>query len=109
MYEAKLLVEVGGGTGSIEYSVGTMSSGTATAIPTPKSLPSLSRAGGISWANGRSGILSLLSLDGSVVRSARKDASHPGTLMAGGLPKGLYVLRFQGERGASETSKLLLP
>jgi hypothetical protein len=29
--------------------------------------------------------------------------------MAGGLPKGLYVLRFQGERGAPESSKLLLP
>jgi hypothetical protein len=110
MYEAKLLVEVGGGTGSIEYSVGTMSSGTATAIPPPRRAePEVSRTGAITWADGRSGKLSLLSLDGSVLGSVRKDASHPGTLMAGGLPKGLYVLRFQGERGAPESSKLLLP
>jgi hypothetical protein len=110
MYEAKLLVEVGGGTGSIEYSVGTMSSGTTSAISRPReAFPEASREGGISWDNGKSGVLSLLSLDGTLLRSMRKDAAAREVPMAGGLPKGLYVLRFQGDHGAPETRKLLLP
>jgi hypothetical protein len=109
MYEAKLLVEVGGGSGSIDYSVGNMASGTTAIIPLPReTLPEVSPAGGISWRNGKGGVLSLLSLDGTLLRSARKDAANPGSLPAGGLPKGLYLLRFQGDHGASETRRLVL-
>jgi len=49
MYEAKLLVEAGGGSGSIDYSVGTMTSGTAIAVsPAPKYLPEIKRGEKIS-------------------------------------------------------------
>lgn len=110
MYEAKLLVEVGGGTGSIEYTMGTMSSGTATSIARPhQALPEVSQAGLVSWANGKSGELALLALDGKALRAIRQEASAPGAIQAAGLPKGLYVLRFQGDRGAPESRKILLP
>jgi hypothetical protein len=108
--EAKLLVEVGGGVGSVDYSVGTMSLGeTSIKARLWETVPEVSRAGGISWRNGKRGVLTLLSLDGRAVRSASQDAAHPGTIMTRGLPKGLYLLRFQGDRGAPEIRKLLLP
>jgi hypothetical protein len=109
MYEAKLLIEAGGGSGSINYSVGTMSSGTATAVsPSRGTLPEIARSGDVFPGNGKSGVLSLISLDGTVVRSVRQDADKTASLATGDLPKGLYLLRFQGNGAAAETRKILL-
>jgi hypothetical protein len=110
MYEAKLLIEAGGGTGSIDYTVGNMTSGTVS-IGTPKlgAAPEFARGGEVSLSNGKSGILSLVSLDGKVLGSRRQGLSKPAILSTRDLPKGLYLLRFAGDGGVSETRKILLP
>lgn len=109
MYEAKLLIEAGGGSGSIDYSVGTMSSGTVTSISaSPKALPEIARGAEISLGNGQSGVFSVLSLNGTVLRSVRRSGGEPAILSTSDLPKGLYLLRFHGDGGASESRKLLL-
>ncbi len=109
MSEAKLLIEAGGGSGSIDYSVGNMTTGTTSISPTRESAPEFARGGELSLSNGKSGMLSLMSLNGTVIRSMRQDASRPALLSTRDLPKGLYLLRFQGNGGASETRKILLP
>jgi hypothetical protein len=110
MYEAKLLIEAGGGSGSIDYSVGNMTSGTVTTVsPSRGSEPEFARGGEVSLSNGKSGLLSLMSLNGTVISSMRQDASKPAILSTRDLPKGLYLLRFQGNGGSSETRKILLP
>jgi len=109
MYEAKLLIEAGGGSGSIDYSVGTMTSGTATSVsPVRGSAREFARGGEVSLSNGKSGVLSLLALNGTVISSMRQNESQPAILTTRDLPKGLYLLRFQGNGGASETRKILL-
>jgi len=109
MYEAKLLIEAGGGSGSIDYSVGNMTTGTTSISPAREGAPGFARDGELSLSNGKSGVLSLLSLNGTVIRSMRQDASRPAILSTRDLPTGLYLLRFQGNGGAAETRKILLP
>jgi hypothetical protein len=109
MYEAKLLIEAGGGSGSIDYSVGNMTSGTVTTFsPAPKNLPEWARGTEISLGDGKAGLFSLLSLNGTVLRSVRRGDGEQANLSTVGLPKGLYLLRFHAEGGASESRKLLL-
>ena len=109
MYEAKLLIEAGGGTGSIDYSVGTMSSGTVmTVSPAHGSVPEFATGGEVYLANGKSGVISLISLNGTVISSMRQNGSKPAMLSTRNVPKGLYLLRFQGDGDAAETRKLLL-
>ena len=110
MYEAKLLLEAGGGTGSITYTYGDMQANApATSLePASEPVPQLSQSGVTSWVNGKPGVLSLVSLNGSVIRSVRQDASNPAIVPTANLAKGVYVLRFQGEGSAPETRKFLL-
>jgi hypothetical protein len=107
MYEAKLLVEAGGGTGSIDYSVGTMTLGPATTVNPSQRTPGFTRSGGVYLDNGKAGVLSLHSLNGTLIRSAGQTGSEPARLATGNLPKGLYVLRFQ-EKGGSADSRMIL-
>jgi hypothetical protein len=114
MYEAKLLVEVGGGTGSIEYSFGTMSTGPAISISRPPGiLPesgrSWARAGNFHSGNGNGSVLSLFSLDGTVIQSIHQNGPEPVNLSTGNTPQGVYLLRYQGHDGAPETRKISLP
>ena len=110
MYEAKLLVEVGGGTGSIDYSVGNMTSGPATAILRSKApAGAFSRAGGIDLGWGKAGVFSLFALDGTPAGSVRRTESEPATLAIGGLATGPYLLRVRGDDGAPASRKLILP
>jgi hypothetical protein len=104
MYEAKLLVEAGGGTGSIDYSVGTMSYGTTDIA----SEPEIAKEASTALGEGRSGMLSLIALNGKVVRSVSKDASAAAVVPTDNLPRGLYLLRFQGDGAGSETRKFLV-
>ncbi len=110
MYEAKLLVEAGGGTGSIDFSVGNMTTGTSTAISFPKATsPRLSQSGEVSFGSEQGGTLALLTLNGRILKTARQSATAPAMIPTQDLPKGLYLLRFQTDAGATETRKLLLP
>jgi hypothetical protein len=109
MYEAKLLVEVGGGSGSIDYSVGNMTSGAAPMALAPRqALPGSARGGKIELGAGAGGIVSLLSLDGKVLKALRRNAGEPSALSVGDMPKGPYLLRSQEDGGASATRKLIL-
>ncbi|HXP89700.1 MAG TPA: glycoside hydrolase family 11 protein [Fibrobacteria bacterium] len=108
MEEAKLLVEAGGGSGSIDYSVGTMTVGGSTALePVPETMPEVTPAGA-AFNAGAPGILSIVSLDGSVLRSVRQASSQQAIVPTANLPKGLYLLRFQGDASAPQTRKLLV-
>jgi hypothetical protein len=104
MYEAKLLIEVGGGSGSIDFSLGTMTAGSISLAPRE-----FARGRRIDPGAGESGILSLLAVDGTVLKTVRRDAADGPSLPFGDMPKGMYLLRFQGISGASDTRRLLLP
>lgn len=108
MYEAKLLVEVGGGSGSIDYSLGQMTSGTVS-IAAPG--PSWKYAPGIGFDLGRGegGVFSLVSARGATLRTLRRTDAQPATLSVDGLPQGAYFLRFRGEDGAIRSRVLSLP
>jgi hypothetical protein len=71
-------------------------------------VPQLSQSGVTSWVNGKTGVLSLVSLNGSVIRSIHQDASNLAVVPTANLAKGVYLLRFQGENSAPETRKFLL-
>lgn len=109
MYEAKMLVEAGGGQGSFDMTYATMQTNVVSGIESkPVSAPRILRNGGISWNNGKSGTISLVSLNGSVIGSARQDLSTPAVLSTANLTKGMYLVRFQAEGSAPETQKFLL-
>jgi hypothetical protein len=109
MYEAKMVVEAGGGQGSFDLTYAKMQINyTESVLPSEKVTPAILQAGGVSWNTGKSGTVSLLSLNGSVLRTARQDASAPAVLATTNMPKGMYLLRFTGEGTAPETQKLLL-
>jgi hypothetical protein len=107
MYEAKILVEAGGGQGTFDLTYATMQ---ANVPPTAvrQDMPQISRMGGAAWANGKSGVLSLISLDSSVVRSVRQTVSNPAIIPTNNLPSGLYVMKFQAAGCAPQMQKLLL-
>jgi len=104
MEEAKILLEAGGGSGSIEYTYGAMTVGT-TSVETPE--PQISRSGAL-WNNGKSGVVSLVSVNGRVLQTARQDEAKPAVLATRNLPRGVYLLQFQGAGSAPESRKLVL-
>ena len=109
MEEAKLLLEAGGGSGSIDYSVGTMTVGGSTSLSnSPETMPEYTQNGGVYLGSGKSGMLSLVSLDGRVLRSVRQTESNQAIVPTNDVPKGLYLLRFQGDNSAPQTRKLLV-
>lgn len=110
MVEAKLLVEAGGGQGTFDMTYGKMQVNAPTdeVLASPKVAPAISRPGEVSWNVGKSGIVSLVSLNGAVLKSQHQEAATPAILSTADLPKGMYVLRFQSEGSAPETQKLIL-
>jgi hypothetical protein len=111
MVEAKLLVEAGGGQGTFDLSYGTMQINYTDGLSQPEAQPAqpaVTSTGEASWANGKSGTVSLVSLNGSVIRSVHQDASTPAMVPTANLAKGIYLIRFQGEGSAPETRKFLL-
>ena len=103
MYEAKLLVEAGGGQGSFDMTYGTMQTNAPVSV-SPEADHSLA-TGAFGQGNG---VLSLVSLNGTVIKSVRQDESKTAVVSTDNLPKGLYLLRFQGEGIAPETRKLIV-
>jgi len=106
MYESKILVEAGGGVGTFDLKYATMQANApSVAIDAPQATL---HGTAVTLGNGRSGIVSLVSLNGTVLRSVHQDAAAPALIPTGDLAKGLYLLRFQGGVGAPEVRKLLL-
>jgi hypothetical protein len=108
MYEAKLLVEVGGGSGSIDYSLGQMTSGTVS-IAAPELSWKYAPGIGFDLGRGEGGVFSLVSAHGATLRTLRRTDAQPANLSVDGLPKGAYFLRFRGEGGAIRSRALSLP
>jgi len=106
MYEAKILVEAGGGQGTFDLTYATMQANVTTSVA--QDMPQISRTGGAAWLNEKSGVLSLVSLDGSVIRSMRQSLSNPAIIPTDNLPGGLYLMKFQAAGCAPQMQKLLL-
>lgn len=108
MYEAKILVEAGGGQGSFDLSYATVQANVATVSIAPNAPKVVRNDEGVTLGNGKSGTVSLVSLDGTVIRSVRQSAASPAVVPTSHLSKGVYLLRFQGEDGHPEVQKLLV-
>ncbi len=95
MSEAKLVVEVGGGIGSIDFTAGNMVAGTTPVVR----IPGLSSERGLFSAVGNSrGVLTLFSLTGTRIWSVRQNGFSPAQVPGDNLEKGLYILQFQGDK-----------
>jgi hypothetical protein len=105
MYEARILVEAGGGNGSVDFTKATLVVGTAPVEPLPE--PSQGRSAFLENNKG-SGVLSLVSLNGTVIRSMRQNGSKPAIVPTDNLSKGLYLLQFRGDGKAPVTRSLFL-
>jgi len=108
MYEAKLLVEAGGGQGSFDMTYGRVWANKISDVDRHPATPKVTRVGEATWANGKAGTLTLVTLDGKVVSSVRQEASQSATIPTAKLAKGVYMLRFQGEGSAPESQKFLV-
>lgn len=108
LYEAKLKVEGLSGSGTVEFTKGTVVVGIKPNTGV-EFAPRISR-GQVSYfgQGGPGGVLSLISLAGKVVRSVRVGDSGPALVATGGLADGMYFLRFEGEGRAAVTKTLLL-
>ena len=106
MYEARILVEAGGGSGSIDYTKATLVAGNPTSV---SPVPGTSHGKSAFLMNSKgSGVLSLVSLTGTMIRSVRQNGSEPARISTDNLAKGLYVLQFKGDGKAPVTRSLLL-
>jgi hypothetical protein len=74
----------------------------------PETMPQYNQNGGVYLGSGKSGTLSLVTLDGRVLRSVRQMESNQAIVPTNDVPKGLYLLRFQGDNSAPQTRKLLI-
>jgi hypothetical protein len=111
MYEAKLLVEAGGGQGTFDMRYGTFTLNATSVADKPSydAAPRIVRsATSVSWDNGEAGTVSLVSLDGTVLRSEHQTGMPAAQLRTSDVPRGMYVLRFQGENTAPKSTKLLV-
>lgn len=108
LYEAKLKVEGLSGSGTVEFTKGTVTVGTKPNTGVVFA-PRVSR-GQVSFfePGGPGGVLSLISLTGKVVRSVRVNGSEPALVATDDLADGMYFLRFVGEGRAALTKNLLL-
>lgn len=105
MEEARLLVEAGGGTGSIDFTRGAVAVGVTSVLPVPEYSPG--RNAFLENSKG-SGVLSIISLNGTVVRSIRQQGPGPAVISTDNLAKGVYVLQFLGDGKAPITRPLLI-
>lgn len=105
MYEARILVEAGGGSGSIDFRQASLDiNKVVSVLPEPASgrhETSISNLKG-------SGVLSLISLKGTVLKSVRQDGSKQAIIPTGNLAKGVYFMQFKGEGKAPVTRSLIV-
>ena len=105
MYEARILVEAAGGNGSIDFTRASLVVDDPTGVsPVPETF----RQPNTLWENNckGNGVLSLVSLTGSVMKSVRQNGSYRA-IATGTMAKGLYILQFRGE-GKVPVSRPLL-
>lgn len=105
MYEAKVLVEAGGGSGSVDFTKATVDLNKPVSVLAP----------GASWQKRSSfenlnenGVLSVVSLNGTVLRSERLNGSKSAVISTDNLKSGVYFLQFRGDSKALVTRTLLL-
>ena len=106
MYEARILVEAAGGSGSVDFTKATLVAGDVTSV---SPVPEISRGRSASWGSGKgTGVLSLVSLTGTVIRSVPQNGSEQAKISTDNLAKGVYVLQFKGDGKAPVIRTLLL-
>lgn len=107
LYESKLKVEGLGGSGTVEFTKGTVIVGTKlTSIRMHADRSSRER--GILFEHGGApGALSLVTASGAEIRSLRIDGGEPAHVPIDGLTPGVYFLRF-AERGKAPVSRAFL-
>jgi hypothetical protein len=105
MYEARILVEASGGSGSVDFKKATLVADTSPVSVVPRA----SRERSVFLGNGKgSGVLSLVSLTGAVIRSVRLNGSKSAFGSTANLPNGIYFLQLRGDGNAPVTRTLLL-
>jgi hypothetical protein len=103
MYEARILVEAGGGNGSIDFTEATVTAGTSSVSPVPRVLQGQRAFQEVCKG---SGVLSLFSLNGAVIRSVRQHGSEPEIVSTENLARGMYILQFRGDGKTPVTGDL---
>jgi hypothetical protein len=105
MYEARILAEAGGGSGSLDFTKATLVVGSS-----PVSYLSETSRGRVSSLDGwkGNGIISVFSLNGALVKSIRQTASQPAVVSTDNLSRGLYLIQFQGDGKAPVGRSLFL-
>jgi hypothetical protein len=106
MYEARILVEASAGNGSIDFTKASMFAGDPSTVATVPEIVQ-GRCDVQSFGKGR-GVLSLVSLSGSVVKSVRQHGPLAAAIPTREVAKGVYVLQFRGEGKAPETRTILI-
>lgn len=106
MYEAKVLVEAGGGTGSIDFTKATVDiNKPVSVISAPET--QLEQKPFFEKLN-VPGIFSIISLNGTVVKSMRLNGSESAAKSIKNLIPGVYFLQFQADGKAPVIRSLFL-
>ncbi len=107
LYEVKLLVEgMNNGSGNVDFTKATVILGNPTSVPFA---PKTSREQNAFLVNDYApGPLSLISVNGTVIRSVRLNGSEPALGSNARLPAGMYFLRSRGNGNAPATPTLFL-
>jgi hypothetical protein len=107
LYEVKLLVEgMNNGSGDVDFTKATVVLGDPTSV---SFVPVTSREQRPFFENNNArGVLSLISLNGTVVRSVRLNGPESAFRSTGNLASGIYIHQFQGGGNAPVTRALLL-
>lgn len=102
LYDVRLIVEAGGGSGQVTFTQASVVEEHATTAVRPD------RADGVPAESLRSGEerIELLALDGSVVRTWRRNPSDSRAVAPAGLPRGVYVLRSLSDGRRVETRRV---
>lgn len=104
MEETRILVEVMNNSGTVDFTKATVVVGSKQSVAqrTTRGQKAFSK-------NGKgSGVLSLISLNGTVVRSVWENGQSAGFGPTVDLPNGIYFLKFNGDAGAPVTRTLFI-
>jgi hypothetical protein len=105
MYEARILVEASGGSGSIDFTKATLTAGATPVSVAPRT--SRGQMNFFEKGNAR-GVYTLISLSGAVVKSVRMNGSKPAFGSADKVPNGIYFLQPRADGNASVARMMLL-
>jgi hypothetical protein len=106
MYEARILVEAAGGKGIVDFTKATLVADTARQ-GIVGTVTSKGRQPLFNHSNSH-GVYSLISPNGTVIKSVRLNGSEPTIGRAADLPNGIYFLKRRGDGAVPVTRTLLL-